>query len=162
MESLAAQVSQENEIPLNAGLRNLDKKLEAESISISCHHVWWFLLMVEAVLAAWFVRLQYPHIAIGALASSAPVPQFDKTVPSSSFYDTVSQDFEIDLGHCTDPILVGCAGPHHMSTSFTPLSRLKGRSYSQSKISHPFVQGTTSSSFLVRSRSTTHVPTHPS
>ncbi|EOA18671.1 hypothetical protein CARUB_v10007247mg [Capsella rubella] len=45
------------------------------------------------MLAAWF-RLKYPHIAIGALASSAPILQFDKIVPSSSFYDSISQDFK--------------------------------------------------------------------
>lgn len=52
------------------------------------------LLYSETVLAAWF-RLKYPHIAIGALASSAPILNFDNIVPSSSFYDTVSQDFKV-------------------------------------------------------------------
>lgn len=51
-------------------------------------------LFPETVLAAWF-RLKYPHITIGALASSAPILQFDKIVPSSSFYDVVSQDFKV-------------------------------------------------------------------
>ncbi|XP_059286754.1 uncharacterized protein LOC132040155 [Lycium ferocissimum] len=45
------------------------------------------------MLAAWF-RLKYPHIAIGAVASSAPILQFDKITPWSSFYDAVSQDFK--------------------------------------------------------------------
>ncbi|CAN7028401.1 unnamed protein product [Brassica oleracea var. botrytis] len=42
----------------------------------------------------WF-RLKYPHIAIGALASSAPILQFDNIVPSTSFYDAISQDFKV-------------------------------------------------------------------
>ncbi len=46
------------------------------------------------VLAAWF-RLKYPHIAIGALASSAPILHFDDITPRSSFYDAVSQDFKV-------------------------------------------------------------------
>lgn len=46
------------------------------------------------MLAAWF-RLKYPHIAIGALASSAPVLHFDNIVPLTSFYDAVSQDFKV-------------------------------------------------------------------
>lgn len=46
------------------------------------------------VLAAWF-RLKYPHVAIGALASSAPILQFDDITPWSSFYDAVSQDFKV-------------------------------------------------------------------
>jgi hypothetical protein len=48
------------------------------------------------VLAAWF-RLKYPHIAIGALASSAPILQFDDITPWSSFYDAVSQDFKVSF-----------------------------------------------------------------
>lgn len=51
-------------------------------------------LFVLPVLAAWF-RLKYPHIAIGALASSAPILQFDDITPWSSFYDAVSQDYKV-------------------------------------------------------------------
>ncbi|GMY24995.1 lysosomal Pro-X carboxypeptidase isoform X2, partial [Fagus crenata] len=45
------------------------------------------------MLAAWF-RLKYPHIAIGALASSAPILHSDDITPRSSFYDAISQDFK--------------------------------------------------------------------
>uniref|UniRef100_M8CHP6 Lysosomal Pro-X carboxypeptidase n=1 Tax=Aegilops tauschii TaxID=37682 RepID=M8CHP6_AEGTA len=45
------------------------------------------------MLASWF-RLKYPHVAMGALASSAPILQFDDITPWSSFYDAVSQDFK--------------------------------------------------------------------
>ncbi|GJV61669.1 lysosomal Pro-X carboxypeptidase [Tanacetum coccineum] len=38
------------------------------------------------MLAAW-MRLKYPHIAIGALASSAPILQFEDIVPLGTFYD---------------------------------------------------------------------------
>ncbi|KAL0461883.1 UNVERIFIED_CONTAM: Lysosomal Pro-X carboxypeptidase [Sesamum latifolium] len=44
------------------------------------------------MLAMW-MRLKYPHIAIGALASSAPVLQFEDIVPPETFYDIVSNDF---------------------------------------------------------------------
>lgn len=50
--------------------------------------------MTGSVLAAWF-RLKYPHIAIGAVASSAPILQFEDITPWSSFYDAVSQDFKV-------------------------------------------------------------------
>ncbi|KAH6804970.1 alpha/beta-Hydrolases superfamily protein [Perilla frutescens var. frutescens] len=40
--------------------------------------------------------LKYPHIAIGALASSAPILQFDDITPWSSYYDGVSQDFKVE------------------------------------------------------------------
>ncbi|CAI9098900.1 OLC1v1035631C1 [Oldenlandia corymbosa var. corymbosa] len=55
------------------------------------------------MLAAWF-RLKYPHIAIGALASSAPILQFDDIVPWSSFYDAVSQDFKEASLNCHEVI----------------------------------------------------------
>ncbi|KAL1816021.1 hypothetical protein ACET3Z_018595 [Daucus carota] len=43
-------------------------------------------------LAAWF-RLKYPHIAYGALASSAPILYFDDITPQDAYYSTVSKDF---------------------------------------------------------------------
>eukprot|EP01018_Ginkgo_biloba_P006692 Gb_18193 [translate_table: standard] len=46
------------------------------------------------MLAAW-MRLKYPHIAIGALASSAPILQFEDIVPSDIFYEIVSRDFKV-------------------------------------------------------------------
>lgn len=48
------------------------------------------------MLAAW-MRLKYPHIAIGALASSAPILQFEDIVPPQTFYDIVSNDFKVYL-----------------------------------------------------------------
>ncbi|RYR11630.1 hypothetical protein Ahy_B04g069135 [Arachis hypogaea] len=44
------------------------------------------------VLAAWF-RLKYPHIAYGALASSAPILYFDGVAPKHGYYYIVSKDF---------------------------------------------------------------------
>ncbi|XP_027173639.1 lysosomal Pro-X carboxypeptidase [Coffea eugenioides] len=55
------------------------------------------------MLAAWF-RLKYPHVAIGALASSAPILQFDDITPWSSFYDAVSQDFKEASLNCYEVI----------------------------------------------------------
>ncbi|MQL96886.1 hypothetical protein Taro_029569 [Colocasia esculenta] len=56
-----------------------------------------------SVLAAWF-RLKYPHIAIGALASSAPILQFDDITPATSFYDGVSQNFKDESLNCLEAI----------------------------------------------------------
>ncbi|KXG20504.2 lysosomal Pro-X carboxypeptidase [Sorghum bicolor] len=51
------------------------------------------------MLASWF-RLKYPHVTIGALASSAPILQFDYITPWSSFYDVVSQDYKSESLNC--------------------------------------------------------------
>jgi lysosomal Pro-X carboxypeptidase len=46
------------------------------------------------VLASWF-RLKYPHRALGALASSAPVLYFDDITPQYGYYALVSKDFRV-------------------------------------------------------------------
>ncbi|XP_020103296.1 lysosomal Pro-X carboxypeptidase [Ananas comosus] len=51
------------------------------------------------MLAAWF-RIKYPHMTIGALASSAPILEFDYITPWSSFYDAVSQDYKDESLNC--------------------------------------------------------------
>ncbi|XP_042507875.1 lysosomal Pro-X carboxypeptidase isoform X2 [Macadamia integrifolia] len=55
------------------------------------------------MLAAWF-RLKYPHVAIGAVASSAPILQFDEIIPWTSFYDAVSQDYKDASLNCYEVI----------------------------------------------------------
>ncbi|KAL2944175.1 Lysosomal Pro-X carboxypeptidase [Bienertia sinuspersici] len=47
----------------------------------------------SGALAAWF-RLTYPHIAIGALASSAPMLYYGNYTQTDGFCDIVSKDFE--------------------------------------------------------------------
>ncbi|XP_031503638.1 uncharacterized protein LOC116266541 [Nymphaea colorata] len=51
------------------------------------------------MLAAW-MRMKYPHIAVGALSSSAPILQFQDIVPSQIFYDIVSNDFKRESLSC--------------------------------------------------------------
>lgn len=46
------------------------------------------------VLAAWF-RLKYPHVALGALASSAPILYFDDITPQNGYYSVVTKDFRV-------------------------------------------------------------------
>lgn len=48
----------------------------------------------KTVLAAW-MRLKYPHIAIGAVSASAPILQFEDIVPTDTFYRIVSEDFKV-------------------------------------------------------------------
>lgn len=47
-----------------------------------------------SVLASWF-RLKYPHIVIGAFASSAPILYFDHITPEDGYYSVVSKDFQV-------------------------------------------------------------------
>ncbi|KAK6944081.1 Peptidase S28 [Dillenia turbinata] len=44
------------------------------------------------MLAAWF-RLKYPHVAIGALASSSPILNFEDITSPYSFNNIITQDF---------------------------------------------------------------------
>ncbi|XP_057830212.2 uncharacterized protein LOC131041215 isoform X2 [Cryptomeria japonica] len=55
------------------------------------------------MLAAWF-RLKYPHIAIGALASSAPILAFDLIVPPAGYGIVVSNDFRSESENCYNVI----------------------------------------------------------
>ncbi|CAI9104933.1 OLC1v1003725C2 [Oldenlandia corymbosa var. corymbosa] len=55
------------------------------------------------MLASWF-RLKYPHIALGALASSAPILYFDDITPQNGYYSRVTQDFQGVSSHCYQTI----------------------------------------------------------
>ncbi|TYI89137.1 hypothetical protein E1A91_D03G033700v1 [Gossypium mustelinum] len=55
------------------------------------------------MLAAW-MRLKYPHVAVGALASSAPILQFEDIVPPETFYNIVSNSFKRESSSCFDTI----------------------------------------------------------
>ncbi|KAJ6432951.1 hypothetical protein OIU84_020067 [Salix udensis] len=55
------------------------------------------------MLAAWF-RLKYPHVALGALASSAPVLYFDNITPSNGYYTVVTKDFKESSESCYETI----------------------------------------------------------
>uniref|UniRef100_A0A0D9XP81 Uncharacterized protein n=1 Tax=Leersia perrieri TaxID=77586 RepID=A0A0D9XP81_9ORYZ len=53
------------------------------------------------MLAAW-MRMKYPHIVMGAVASSAPILGFYGLSDPYSFYDVVSNDFKSESQHCFD------------------------------------------------------------
>ncbi|XP_021305786.1 lysosomal Pro-X carboxypeptidase isoform X2 [Sorghum bicolor] len=75
-------------------IRSLKKNLSAEAAPVVV-----FGGSYGGMLASWF-RLKYPHVTIGAVASSAPILQFDYITPWSSFYDGVSQDFKSESLNC--------------------------------------------------------------
>ncbi|XP_057483914.1 uncharacterized protein LOC130770446 [Actinidia eriantha] len=55
------------------------------------------------MLAAWF-RLKYPHIALGALSSSAPILYFDDITPQNGYYSIVTKDFKEASESCAETI----------------------------------------------------------
>uniref|UniRef100_A0A2N9GDX8 Uncharacterized protein n=1 Tax=Fagus sylvatica TaxID=28930 RepID=A0A2N9GDX8_FAGSY len=60
--------------------------------------------MGEVVLASWF-RLKYPHVALGALASSAPILYFDAITPQNGYLSIVTKDFREASETCYQTIL---------------------------------------------------------
>ncbi|XP_064414031.1 lysosomal Pro-X carboxypeptidase [Latimeria chalumnae] len=55
------------------------------------------------MLAAWF-RMKYPHVVVGALASSAPIWQFEDLVPCGRFCAIVTNDFKKSGSGCSESI----------------------------------------------------------
>ncbi|PSR89907.1 Lysosomal Pro-X carboxypeptidase [Actinidia chinensis var. chinensis] len=66
----------------------LKKKLSAKNSPVIV-----FGASYGGMLASWF-RLKYPHIALGALASSAPILYFDDITPQNGYYSIVTKDFK--------------------------------------------------------------------
>ncbi|KAF8034738.1 hypothetical protein BT93_C0908 [Corymbia citriodora subsp. variegata] len=56
------------------------------------------------MLASWF-RLKYPHLTVGALASSAPVLYFDNITPQDAYYSVVTKDFKEASETCHQTIV---------------------------------------------------------
>ncbi|OIW01984.1 hypothetical protein TanjilG_14015 [Lupinus angustifolius] len=55
------------------------------------------------MLASWF-RLKYPHVALGALASSAPILYFDGIAPHHGYFYVVTKDFRETSESCYNTI----------------------------------------------------------
>ncbi|KDP43937.1 hypothetical protein JCGZ_05404 [Jatropha curcas] len=56
------------------------------------------------MLASWF-RLKYPHIVIGALASSSPILYFDDITPQNGYHVVVTKDFKETSESCYNTII---------------------------------------------------------
>ncbi|KAK2419029.1 lysosomal Pro-X carboxypeptidase [Trifolium repens] len=57
----------------------------------------------SGMLAAWF-RMKYSHLAIGALASSAPILFMDDLIQPNAYYDVVSRNFKQASASCYNTI----------------------------------------------------------
>ncbi|KAI4334308.1 hypothetical protein L6164_019019 [Bauhinia variegata] len=75
------------------------------------------------MLAAWF-RLKYPHLALGALASSAPILYFDDITPQNGYYSVVTKDFREASETCYETILNSWSEIDRVASELDGLSKL--------------------------------------
>ncbi|XP_038706498.1 lysosomal Pro-X carboxypeptidase-like [Tripterygium wilfordii] len=78
------------------------------------------------MLASWF-RLKYPHIALGALASSAPILYFDDITPQNAFALVVSNDFKEVSRDCYETIKQSWSKINEIAATPNGLSLLSKR-----------------------------------
>ncbi|KAK6144286.1 hypothetical protein DH2020_021106 [Rehmannia glutinosa] len=78
------------------------------------------------LLASWF-RLKYPHIALGALASSAPILYFDNITPQNGYYSIVTKDFKEVSRNCYQTIRKSWAEIDKVASQPSGLSILSQR-----------------------------------
>ncbi|XP_057781886.1 uncharacterized protein LOC131000130 [Salvia miltiorrhiza] len=77
------------------------------------------------MLASWF-RLKYPHIALGALASSAPILYFDNIV-QNGYFSVVTKDFKKASRSCYNTIRKSWAEIDYIASKPGGLSILSQR-----------------------------------
>ncbi|KAL3718208.1 hypothetical protein ACJRO7_003357 [Eucalyptus globulus] len=95
------------------------------------------------MLALW-LRLKYPHVALGALASSAPVLYFEDITPQDAYYSVVAKDFKETSETCHQAIANSWSEIDRVAKELDGLSNL-------SKIFNtcrPLESGATLKSFL--------------
>lgn len=97
-DSLAFLTSEQALADFVALLTDLKSNMSAEACPVIL-----FGGSYGGMLAAW-MRLKYPHIAVGAIASSAPILQFENLVPTDTFYRIVSEDFKRESKDCFNTI----------------------------------------------------------
>ena len=78
-------------------IRNVNLTQTKLHILISHPNVFHFFIFLT-VLAAWF-RVKYPHIAMEAVASSAPVLYFEDLVLHDSYSVVVTKDFQVKMNN---------------------------------------------------------------
>ncbi|KAJ7981089.1 Lysosomal Pro-X carboxypeptidase [Quillaja saponaria] len=78
------------------------------------------------MLASWF-RLKYPHIALGALASSAPILYFNTIAPKAGYYYIVTKDFKETSEACYETIRKSWAEIERVASKPNGLSVLSKR-----------------------------------
>ncbi|KAH7429587.1 hypothetical protein KP509_09G057600 [Ceratopteris richardii] len=121
-ETLGYLTSEQALADYAALIRDFKRNLSAEDCPVVA-----FGGSYGGMLAAWF-RLKYPHIVVGALASSAPILHFDNEAPLDGFYRIVSENFKNVSSECFETI----------SSSWDALSAAYTESGAEEKISRLF------------------------
>ncbi|XP_048324214.2 uncharacterized protein LOC125420902 [Ziziphus jujuba] len=78
------------------------------------------------MLASWF-RLKYPHIALGALASSAPILYFDNITPEDGYDTIVTKDFREVSENCYQSIRKSWSEIDKIAAKSNGISMLSGK-----------------------------------
>ncbi|PKU75060.1 putative serine protease EDA2 [Dendrobium catenatum] len=99
-------------------LRYLKKKLSAENSPVIAMGG-----SYGGMLAAWF-RLKYPHMVIGALASSAPILYFDNITPQNGYCSVVTKDFKETSESCYQTIKSSWAEIDNIAAKQNGLAKL--------------------------------------
>ncbi|ESW22122.1 hypothetical protein PHAVU_005G129100 [Phaseolus vulgaris] len=89
------------------------------------------------MLASWF-RLKYPHIALGALASSAPILYFNGIAPKAGYYYIVTKDFKETSETCYQTISKSWSEIDRVAEKPNGLSILSKRFKTCEKLSKSF------------------------
>ncbi|KAK4440668.1 Lysosomal Pro-X carboxypeptidase [Sesamum alatum] len=89
------------------------------------------------MLASWF-RLKYPHIALGALASSAPILYFDNITPQNGYYSIVTNDFKEVSHNCYQTIKKSWSEIDKIASKANGLSILSQKFKTCSHLKHSF------------------------
>ncbi|KAG8431555.1 hypothetical protein GDO86_018247 [Hymenochirus boettgeri] len=77
------------------------------------------------MLAAWF-RMKYPDVVVGAIASSAPIWQFEDLVPCNTYYQIVTNDFKNSGPGCSESVRNSWAAINRMAETSDGLQWLSG------------------------------------
>ncbi|GER55613.1 serine carboxypeptidase S28 family protein [Striga asiatica] len=89
------------------------------------------------MLAAWF-RLKYPHVTIGALASSAPILYFDNITRQDAYYSIVTKDFKEASENCYLTIKKSWAEIDRVASRHNGLTILSRRFNTCSQLNHSY------------------------
>ncbi|KAH7542070.1 hypothetical protein FEM48_Zijuj02G0034400 [Ziziphus jujuba var. spinosa] len=88
------------------------------------------------MLASWF-RLKYPHMALGALASSAPVLYFDDLVPHDGYYTFVTKEYRDVSESCYETIRDSWSEINKVADEENGLWKLHEKFHTCSSIDYP-------------------------